>query len=299
MALAALALAGAGSAAAPSPQTLLARHVPLVVLHPAERFQPVPVDGFVADSSFEQRQPDGSWAPMPFVPTPGAPWRLNQRSCATRAGIAAVDCYAAADAAHQAQPTVYGAYFRRGDRVALQYWLFYPLNPYSPEVPPNPLFAQVHEGDWELVTVILDRAGKPRTAGYSRHCSGARREWKRVPKRGQRPLTYVALGSHANYFAPGSYPHDKRCWPEQARIVFENYGKPLRDFVGTGRTISPRLVRVTATSPSWMTFAGAWGEDQIIFFPQATFTYGLGPTGPAFKTVWKNPIGVPLSWPKG
>ena len=299
MALAALALAGAGSAAAPSPQTLLARHVPLVVLHPAERFQPVPVDGFVADSSFEQRQPDGSWAPMPFVPTPGAPWRLNQRSCATRAGIAAVDCYAAADAAHQALPTVYGSYFRRGDRVALQYWLFYPLNPYSPEVPPNPLFAQVHEGDWELVTVILDRAGKPRTAGYSRHCSGARREWKRVPKRGQRPLTYVALGSHANYFAPGSYPHDKRCWPEQARIVFENYGKPLRDFAGTGRTISPRLVRVTATSPPWMSFSGAWGEDQIIFFPQATFTYGLGPTGPAFKAVWKNPIGVPLSWPKG
>lgn len=299
MALAALALAGAGSAAAPSPQTLLARHVPLVVLHPAERFQPVPVDGFVADSNFEQRQPDGSWAPMPFVPTPGAPWRLNQRSCATRAGIAGVDCYAAADAAHQAQPTVYGAFFRRGDRVALQYWLFYPLNPYSPEVPPNPLFAQVHEGDWELVTVILDRLGKPRTAGYSRHCSGARREWKQVPKRGQRPLTYVALGSHANYFAPGSYPHNKRCWPEQARIVFESYGKPLRDFVGTGRTISPRLVRITATSPPWMSFSGAWGEDQIIFFPQVTFMYGLGPTGPAFKTVWKNPIGVPLSWPKG
>ncbi len=299
VALAALAMVGAGSAAAPSPQALLARHVPVIVLHPSERFQPVPVDGFLADSNFEQRQPDGSWAPMPFVPTPGAPWRLNQRLCSTRDGIGAVDCYAGAEAAHAARPTVYGAYHRRGDRIALQYWLFYPLNPYSPEVPPNPLFAQVHEGDWELVTVILDRAGKPLTAGYSRHCSGARRVWAKVPKRGQRPVVYVALGSHANYFGPGSFRLDKRCWPEQAVIVFENYGKPLLDFAAAGRTVSPRLVRVTSTSPSWMSFSGAWGEDQLIFFPQVTFPYGLGPTGPAFKKIWKSPISVPLGWPKG
>lgn len=297
--IAALAMTGAGSAVTPSPMTLLQRHVPIVVLHPAERFQPVPVDGFLADSNFEQQQPDGSWAPMRFVPTPGAPWRLNERLCSTKGGIAATDCYAAAEEAHRAAPTVYGAYHRRGERVALQYWLFYPFNPYSPEVPPNPLFAQVHEGNWELVTVILDRAGKPLTAGYSRHCNGAQRAWARVPKRGARPVVYVALGSHANYFRPGSYPLDKRCWPEQAAIVFENYGKPLRDFAGVGRTVSPRLVRVTATAPSWMSFSGAWGEDQLIFFPQVTFTYGLGPTGPAFKKIWASPIGVPLGWPKG
>jgi hypothetical protein len=299
VALVALAMAGAGSAAPPTPMALLQRHVPIIVLHPAERFQPVPVDGFLADSNFEQRQVDGSWAPMPFVPTPGAPWRLNQRLCSTKDGIGAVDCYAAAEAVHAGPPTVYGAYHRRGDRIALQYWLFYPLNPYSPEVPPNPLFAQVHEGDWELVTVILDRNGRPLTAAYSRHCSGAQRPWARVPKRGTRPLVYVALGSHANYFGAGSFALDKRCWPEQAVIVFENYGKPLRDFARAGRTISPKLVRVTATSPSWMSFPGAWGEDQLIFFPQATFTYGLGPTGPAFKKIWRSPIGVPLSWPKG
>jgi hypothetical protein len=300
VALAALAMAGAGSAAGPSPQTLLARHLPLVVLHPAERFQPVPVDGFLADSDIQQRQADGTWTVVPGpLPTAGGPWRLDQRLCRTKDGIAALDCYDAADAAHGAAPTVYGAYFRRGDRIALQYWLFYPLNPYSPEVPPNPLFAQVHEGDWELVTVILDRAGRPLEAGYSRHCSGARRAWAKVPKRGQRPLVYVALGSHANYFRNGSFRLDKRCWPEQATIVFENYGKPLRDFVAAGATLSPRLVRVTAAAPAWMRFPGSWGEDQLIFFPQATFTYGQGPTGPAFKPVWKDPIGVPLRWPKG
>jgi hypothetical protein len=296
----ALATAGAGSAAVPSPQTLLTRHAPVVVLHPAERFQPVPVDGFLADSDVQARQADGTWQTVAGpLPTGGGPWRLDHRLCRTRDGLAAIDCYASAEAAHGARPTVYGAYHRRGDRIALQYWLFYPLNPYSPEVPPNPLFAQVHEGDWELVTVILDHAGRPVTAGYSRHCGGTRRAWAKVAKRGQRPLVYVALGSHANYFRPGSFAHDKHCWPEQAVIVFENYGKPLRDFAGSGANLSPRVVRVTAAAPAWMRFPGAWGEEQIVFFPQATFPFGAGPTGPAFKRIWKDPIGVPLSWPKG
>jgi hypothetical protein len=42
--------AGAVGTATPSSSTLLARHAPILVFHPAERFQPVPVDGFLADS---------------------------------------------------------------------------------------------------------------------------------------------------------------------------------------------------------------------------------------------------------
>ena len=192
---------------------------------------------------------------------------------------------------------MYGAYHRRGDRIALQYWLFYPFNPYSTDVPPSPRFAQVHEGDWELVTVILDRAGRPLTAAYSRHCSGARRAWGKVPKRGRRPVVYVALGSHANFFAPGTWQQDRGCWPELAVSVLQQNGKTLRDYTGRGRSLSPRLARVAASSPSWMAFSGAWGEDQFIFIADGVITYRLGPTGPAFKSVWKNPVTVPLSWP--
>jgi len=291
---------GAGSAASPSPQALLARHAPVVVLHPSERFQPVPVDGFLTDSDVKQRQADGTWATVPGpLPTAGGPWRLDQRLCASADGIAATDCYASAEAAHGSTPTVYGAYFRRGDRIALQYWLFYPLNPYSTDVPPNPRFAQVHEGDWELVTVILDRAARPLTAGYSRHCSGAKRAWESVRKRGQRPVVYVALGSHANYFGPGTVRHERRCWPEIAISVYAQNGRSLRDFAASGRTVSPRVVRVTGASPRWMRFPGTWGEDQVIFIADGKLTYKAGPTGPAFKRIWKDPIGVPLGWPQG
>jgi hypothetical protein len=290
-----------GVGALPSPATLLARHAPIVVLHPAERFVPVPVDGFLADSDVKQRALDGTWvaaAPGP-LPVEGGPWRLDQRLCFATDGLAETDCYAAAEAVHGAVPTVYGAVLRRGDRIALQYWLFYPYNDYSPVVPQQAEFAQIHEGDWEVVTVILDRSGKPLTAGYSRHCSGAKRPWSKVPRRGQRPVVYVALGSHANYFRPGAFDLDPRCWPEQAIIVFESYGKPLRDFTGRGRTVSPRVARVTATSRRWMRFPGTWGEDGYVVFPQVTLTYQTGPAGPAFHRIWKAPVAVPQAWPRG
>lgn len=295
-----VAVGGTGRTATPSPQTLLARHAPVIVLHPQERFQPVPVDGFLADSDVKQRQPDGTWGVVPGpLPATAGPWRLDQRLCDVRDGLAATDCYAAAEAAHGAAPTVYGAAFVRGARIALQYWLFYPFNPYSPEVPPNPEFAQLHEGDWELVTVITSRGGTPATVAYSRHCAGARREWRRVERRGARPVVYVALGSHAGYFRPGAFALEKRCWPAEAAIVFDTYKKQLRDFAGQGRSVRPRVVPVTTRSPAWMRFPGTWGEDQIIDFPDARFTYKAGPAGPAFHDAWRQPFAEALSWPEG
>ena len=297
-----LAMAGAGNAATPppSPATLLARHSPIVVLHPSERFTPVPVEGFLADSDVKQKQADGSWAAVQGpLPTSGGPWRLDQRLCNVRDGLLATDCYASAEAAHSAAPAVYGATFRKGRRIALQYWLFYPFDAYSPEVPPNPQFAQVHEGDWEMVTVILDANGKPLTAGYSRHCGGARRDWAKVERRGTHPVVYVALGSHANYFGPGRFPQDKRCWPAVAISIIEQNGKSVVDFVERGRTVRPRVISVSARLPEWMAFPGTWGEDRIVQIIDQKFTFGAGPTGPAFHGIWRNPVAEPLSWPKG
>ena len=48
----------------------------------------------------------------------------------------------------------YGHAIEVNGRVWLQYWLWYPYNVYSPTVPPGELW-QSHEGDWEVVNVIL------------------------------------------------------------------------------------------------------------------------------------------------
>ncbi len=292
-------IAGGRQTASPSPAKLLARHSPIVVLHPAERFRPVPVDGFLADSNLQRKTPTGWEKVDDPLPVGGADLRLDQRLCRAVEGIAVSPCYAQAEAAHGAGPVVYGAAFRTKTRIVLQYWLWYPYNDYSPTVPAGDLW-QIHEGDWEAVSVILDLRGKPLAAGYSQHSAGKRRGWAKVPKSGVRPLVYVALGSHANYFVPGNNRLDPRVIDPLLIEIITSYGAQPVDHTGKGRTLRPRLIRVGVTSPSWMAFAGTWGEDGYIHCPgNAPLASGAGPRGPAFHAQWRSPVSEVLSWPRG
>ncbi|MBM2821471.1 MAG: hypothetical protein HW413_217 [Thermoleophilia bacterium] len=292
-------VAGGTQGASPSLAMLLARHVPILVLHPAERFQPVPVDGFLAASDVQRKTATGWENVAGPLPAGGADLRLDQRLCRAIEGVAASPCYAAAEAKHRASPVVYGAAFRAKNRIDLQYWLWYPYNDYSPTVPAGDLW-QVHEGDWEAVSVILDLRGNPLVAGYSQHRAGKRREWAKVPKRGARPLVYVALGSHANYFGAGDQPLDPRTYEALVIEIITSYGLRPVDRTGKGRIVKPRLIRVGKTSPRWMAFAGWWGEDGYLHFPgNAPLASGAGPRGPAFHEQWRSPVAEVLSWPRG
>jgi Vacuolar protein sorting-associated protein 62 len=290
-------VSGAKQPQVPSLATLLARHVPILVLHPAERFEPVPVDGFLADSDVQRKGASG-WETIPGPPPAGGRnLRLDQRLCKAIEGPAASPCYQAAQDVHGAKPVVYGKAFRSESRIDLQYWIWYPYNDYSPTIPPGDVW-QVHEGDWESVSVILDRQGRPLLVALSRHCAGARRAWARSPKRDRRPLVHVALGSHANYYAAGTYPHDPSCWPRELRDVVR--ALKLVDRTENGRTVRPTLVPVTPSSPAWMRFAGAWGEDGYVRFPNNDpIAYRAGPPGPDFHEQWRNPVALELSWPRG
>src|SRR5262249_9544445 len=124
----AVGLAAAQPAAIPPrPADLLDMYAPRLVLHAHERFRPEAVDGFLADSDLV----DGNY---------------GQRFCRAVDGPAALDCYAAADQAHAEPAAAYGAYFRAGRRIVLEYWLFYYFDLYSPADPPGDVW-QDHEGD--------------------------------------------------------------------------------------------------------------------------------------------------------
>lgn len=277
-----LVLAGsAGATRSASPAALLARHAPVLVLHPQERFQPVRVDGFLADSDLV----DGHY---------------DTRACQAVGGPAALECYVATDRAHGQSPAVYGAVFRTATRTVLEYWLFYPFNLYTFANPLGSVW-QDHEGDWEAVVVVLDKKATPLLVGVSRHCTGSQRAWAKVEKTGRRPIVYVALGSHANSFVPGPAPIPSRCLPPQAQALLGQYGVTLTDDVRKGRRITQaKIVPVTSTTPAWMTFAGPWGEAQYIQIPnQQPLPYGFGPVGPAFQSLWRQPLAVVGSWPRG
>ncbi|MEZ5933831.1 MAG: hypothetical protein R3F54_18150 [Alphaproteobacteria bacterium] len=95
------------------------------------------------------------------------------------------------------------------------YWFFYPYND-----GPGP---QNHEGDFERITLELDPAtGKPTQAIYSAHGNTHTEpvafddlQFHRDPKTGEiteKPLVYVASGSHASYTEPGVHQSDAPGW---------------------------------------------------------------------------------------
>ena len=298
--VAALALVLAAPAAAATPAQLLRTYAPVVVLHPDEQFPPVAVDGFLESAALQQRSAEGTWTDTAAdpLPTSGGPWRFDLRGCSPRVGAGSIGCYAPGAGG---PPTVYGRYARTRGRVVLQYWLFSTYDFWSGHDPPDDYVWQAHEGDWEAVTLLLSTAGKPLVAGYSRHCSGARRPWAKVARSGAtHPLVYVALGSHSSWFGPGDHRIDTRCYPQAARAVFDAYLKDgVFDRTARGQLLRPAVVPVTERSPDWMAFPGFWGEDGSFHWPGYTVGFENGPVGPAFHAVWRDPVRTVSRWPAG
>ena len=85
---------------------------------------------------------------------------------------------------------VYGRYVVAESGPALQYWYLYIYND----------FRNNHEADWEMSAIELASDGTPVQMGLSSHHGGSRCSWADVLKDGDRPLLYVARGSHAGYF---------------------------------------------------------------------------------------------------
>src|SRR5439155_25331664 len=98
--------------------------------------------------------------------------------------------------------TIYGhARHDPAGRLWLQYWFFYYYNDKAF------LGIGLHEGDWEMMQLRLDRQSKPNVLTYSQHREGARASWADVQRAptpdGPAPVVYPARGSHACYFRPG------------------------------------------------------------------------------------------------
>ena len=80
-------------------------------------------------------------------------------------------------------------------KIAIQYWFYYYANPW----------VNYHEGDWEMVQVVLDSNETPLYAAYTHHLVHSKRWWSDMETSGDHPIVYVANGGHGNYFKPYSY----------------------------------------------------------------------------------------------
>src|SRR4051812_4769111 len=97
------------------------------------------------------------------------------------------------------KPVVYHRVINGGGLAWHQYWLWYLYNPWGVGG------VGKHEGDWEMVQIGVtpERRSAPILMTCSQHHNGGKREYWSVEIDEEDPVVYVALGSHANYFAPG------------------------------------------------------------------------------------------------
>ena len=162
---------------------------------------------------------------------------------------------------------MYGRTVEQNGRLWLQYWFWYFYNDYQ-----LALGAGLHEGDWEMVQLRMHPTEeRPDLAVYAQHRYGEKRSWGEVRKDGERPIVYVARGSHAAYFEPGF--HQTEAWYDLA----------------DGKRPAPELtLELIRPTHAWMLWKGRWGDTK----PDPRDKAGLhsnAPTGPGRKTQWSKP----------
>jgi hypothetical protein len=159
------------------------------------------------------------------------------------------------------------------DDLWLQYWFFYFYNDYN--LIGNFIKAGLHEGDWEMVQIRL-KAETPDIAVYAQHAEAESRKWSQVDlvPGTQRPLVYVARGSHASYFEPGrhwtghwfDYADAKRRSPDVALNVVVESDEDWR----------------------WIRWPGFWGDTKKGGSPLDSDS----PRGPARHDQWDAPLSL-------
>lgn len=179
------------------------------------------------------------------------------------------------------EPTIYARVVTQAgvdDRLALEYWFYYPFNDYNNK----------HESDWERIQVEFPVGDAEAALGtdpdvvlYSQHYGAERSAWdddKLELADGTHPVVYVSAGSHASQFDEGLY---------LGRSATEGFGCDTtlgpHDEVRPAVVTIPNDLTAAAEAFPWTTYRGHWGE----VGPQRFYE---GPTGPNMKQSWKRPF---------
>ena len=157
------------------------------------------------------------------------------------------------------------------DDLWLQYWFWYFFNDYN--LIGNFIKAGLHEGDWEMIQIRLQDE-TPDLAIYAQHATAETRRWSQVDlvPGTQRPLVYVARGSHAAYFEPGR--HWTGHWFDYA------------DAKRKSPEISLNVVVEEDEDWRWIRWPGRWGDTKKGDNPLDSNS----PDGPADHDQWDDPL---------
>lgn len=141
--------------------------------------------------------------------------------------------------------------------------------------------------------------GVPQALYLSAHSGGAAYEYNVVPSLNGRAITYIGLGTHANYASPGTHEHDfpglddetdaGALWDVTKNFRgfwFDNDTQTFSLASGAGQGAADQV----SEGAGWLQFQGRWGDKQYNLFHDGQYCVGIpdvatecllvdGPTG--------------------
>jgi hypothetical protein len=175
------------------------------------------------------------------------------------------------------RPTVYSHVTRYDDsgEYAVQYWFLYFFN----------FRLNEHESDWEQITVRLDSDKNPIDVVYSAHEGGNTRAWEAIEKEGDHPVVHPALGSHANYFAPGRHPVSVGCRRVLGSLQSCFRGRTVLVDVADGRGRELASDDYELSELSGPVFFGSYGSGNYVVLTRRPSIL----SDPRSRTAWLDP----------
>ncbi len=165
-------------------------------------------------------------------------------------------------------------------KTVIQYWFFYYDNPWS---------VHRHEGDWEMIQVLLgdqnEKQNQPLYVGYSQHYDGIKRPWKDIEKEGENPVVYVSKDGHASHFVSADSNYKIK------GVEVLDTTKPSTRY----GTIRIQIIPQRQDRNSWLYYNGHWGRKEDF----GDLFDGDGPLGPRGRiaedldgdpSLWNDPM---------
>jgi len=268
-----------------TPLDLALRFQPHLFFDAAELWRPLDVDAFLAEPGHQVCPYPASGAPC--VPLTGvgqldaAAAYIDLRGTRLDGSDAAAPDLATCaksepyllDCDEAGRSLIYAHVSRAGGRIAIDYWWFLRYNAF---------LVDLHEGDWEGVTVIVDNSGNRVTAvHFAAHASSWRYPSGVATFDGTRHVrVYVARGGHAAYPRPcTSVCHQTGSLLPEGR--FDGRRAWVANTACARRCV--RLLPETGGAPaSWDAWNGLWGVPHSALFPP--------PRTPAFQGRYQHPF---------
>jgi hypothetical protein len=271
---------------------LILKYAPILYFHPQEDYFPMDVESFVEASALWNQ--DGTDVQIHSSEA----LTFKQFESLITSGVANSDTYLAFSEpdtkksihienarvvyenllqADEYSPTIYYSRMKDGEYIVLQYWYFYAMNNWGEKVGG---LANNHEGDWESTFVFLNEDENPVYVAYSSHLNdgvseslnlfqydSVRRAWNsdEVIKNSGKVVSFVSLGSHANYPNNNGGEHNVRGKIDKTSMV----GRHLEAYT---------LSDIDTKGIVWDRYEGKWGADTLAVGED-------GPQGPRFIDV--------------